>query len=124
MNCSIIIGRLGQDPEVRFTDIGTPVCSLSVAVSKRSNKSEADFIPVVAWRNLAENASKYLVKGRRIGVKGYLEIQKYNDHDGVKRVVMKLIATEIEYLDSPNDSSTPKIMKYDDEHFPEEEIPV
>ena len=107
MNKVILIGRLTRDPEVRYTQSGIAVCTFTLAVDRRyARKAEnngqptADFIPIVAWRKLAEICGNNLTKGRRISVEGSMQVRSYEAQDGTKRYVTEVIADEIEFLDS------------------------
>lgn len=109
MNKVILIGRLTRDPEVRYTQSGIAVCTFTLAVDRRyARKAEnngqptADFIPIVAWRKLAEICGNNLTKGRRISVEGSMQVRNYEAQDGTKRYVTEVIADEIEFLDSRN----------------------
>ena len=109
MNKVILIGRLTRDPEVRYTQSGIAVCTFTLAVDRRyARKAEnngqptADFIPIVAWRKLAEICGNNLTKGRRISVEGSMQVRNYEAQDGTKRYVTEVIADEIEFLDSKN----------------------
>ena len=75
MNKVILIGRLTKDPETRYTQSGLQVTTFTLAVDRRfakkdSGQPKADFIPIVAWRKLAEICANNLAKGRRVGVYG------------------------------------------------------
>lgn len=129
MNKVILVGRLSQDPEVRYTQNGKAVASFSIAVNRfagSGQKDAADFIPIVAWEKLAEICGNNLTKGRRILVEGRLQIRSYETADGQKRRVAEVVAQNIEFLDSrqasgagaPSDASS-----FGSEVFPEEEIP-
>lgn len=105
MNKSILIGRLTKDPEVRYTQSGTAVCTFTLAVDRKFAKKDsgqptADFIPIVAWRRLAEIIGNNLVKGRRISVEGRIQVRSYDAQDGSKRYVTEVVADEVEFLDS------------------------
>ena len=107
MNKVILIGRLTRDPEVRYTQSGIAVCTFTLAVDRRyarknenSGQPTADFIPIVAWRKLAEICGNNLTKGRRISVEGSMQVRSYEAQDGTKRYVTEVIADEIEFLDS------------------------
>jgi len=109
MNKVILIGRLTRDPEVRYTQSGIAVCTFTLAVDRRyarknenSGQPTADFIPIVAWRKLAEICGNNLTKGRRISVEGSMQTRNYEAQDGTKRYVTEVIADEIEFLDSRN----------------------
>ena len=107
MNKAILIGRLTRDPEVRYTQSGVAVCTFTLAVDRRfarrdanAGQPTADFIPIVAWRKLAEICGNNLIKGRRISVEGRIQVRSYEAQDGAKRYVTEIVADEIEFLDS------------------------
>lgn len=103
MNKVILIGNLAADPESRTTSSGIAQCSFRIAVQRRfANQSgvrEADFLPIVCWRNTAEFASKYLLKGRRVAVEGSIQTRSYDAQDGTKRHITEIIADNLEILD-------------------------
>lgn len=105
MNHVSLIGRLTKDPEVRYTQSGTAVCTFTLAVDRKFAKKDsgqptADFIPIVAWRKLAEIIGNNLVKGRRISVEGRIQVRSYDAQDGSKRYATEIVADEVEFLDS------------------------
>ncbi len=99
-----IIGNLGRDPELRYTPQGDAVCDFSVAVSdrKRDKAGESQevttWFKVTFWRKQAENASKYLTKGRPVYVEGRLQVEEWNDRDGNKRFTLVIQGTELQFL--------------------------
>lgn len=103
MNHVILIGNLTRDPELRTTQSGISNCTMTLAVNRMRNKDgvqEADFITVVAWRQLAELCSRYLSKGRKCAVSGSIQTRSYDAQDGSKRYVTEVIADNVEFLDS------------------------
>ena len=102
MNKVILIGRLAADPELRTTGNGTAVCKFTLAVTRRhadaQGNRQADFIPVIAWRQLAENCNKYLAKGKMAGIVGEIQTRSYDAQDGSKRYVTEIVADEVEFL--------------------------
>ena len=98
MNKAMIIGNLTRDPELRKTASDISVCTFTVAVSRQFNRDETDFIPVVVWRGLADNCSKYLAKGRKVAVFGRIQTRNYDDKDGNRRYVTEIIADDVEFL--------------------------
>ncbi len=111
LNRIIIMGRLTRDPELRHTQSGASVASFSLAVdrdfkSRESGERTTDFIDVVAWRNTAEFASKYLSKGRMTVVEGRLQIREWTDRDGGKRRSAEVVADNIYFADSRRDGDT------------------
>ena len=110
MNKVILVGRLAQDPEVKYTQSGKAVATFSLAVSRRVGQGQesTDFIPIVAWEKLAEICGNNLNKGRRILVEGRLQIRSYEAQDGTKRRVAEVIAQNIEFLDSKREGQAPQ----------------
>ena len=104
MNKVILTGNLTKDPELHTTQGGTNKCSFTVAVQRRypnpQGVKEADFFPVVAWRQLGDSCKKYLSKGRKVAVWGYLQTRSYEAQDGSKRFVTEVIAEDVEFLPS------------------------
>lgn len=104
MNRVVIIGNLTRDPETATTSGGIQKCSFTVAVQRRfagtNGEKQTDFIPVVAWRQLAELCGRYLAKGRKVGVEGSIQTRSYDAQDGTKRYVTEIIADGVEFLGS------------------------
>ena len=75
LNRVVLIGRLGRDPELKYTQSGTAVCGFSLAVPRKFNKDETDWVDIVAWRGLAENCANYLVKGSLEAIEGRLQVR-------------------------------------------------
>ncbi len=100
LNKVMLIGRLGQDPEIRYTQDGTPVATLSVATNspiKRGDtwEEETEWHRVVAWRRLAEVAGEYMNKGTLVYVEGRLKTRSWEDRDGNKRWTTEIVARDI-----------------------------
>ncbi len=99
-----LIGRLGKDPEVRFTPSGKKVTSFSVAVSRRwkssagEDKEATDWFNIEAWGRLGEVCKQYLHKGRLVFLEGQLRTDRY-DHEGETRYFTKVIASQMQMLD-------------------------
>lgn len=99
MNRATIIGNLTKDPELRTTASGISVCTFTVAINRGfGDKKETDYLPIVTWRALAENCSKFLVKGRKVGVSGRIQTRNYEANNGERRYVTEIIADEVEFL--------------------------
>lgn len=101
MNRVILIGNLANDPEYKEAG-GVARCSFRLAVQRRyadsSGVRQADFLPVICWRGLAETCAKYLAKGRKCAVEGSLQTRSYESQDGVRRYVTEIIADNVEFL--------------------------
>jgi single-strand DNA-binding protein len=103
LNRSILIGRLVADPELKYTPSGVAVCTFRLAVDRpftKDGEKEADFIPVVAWRQLAETCANYLRKGRLTAVEGRLQIRNYENNEGKKIYVAEIVADNVRFLES------------------------
>jgi single-strand DNA-binding protein len=97
LNKVVLIGRLTKDPELRYTATGTAVCTFTLAVD-RQKKDEADFIPIVTWKKIAESCGKYLVKGRLVAVCGRIQVRNYENKEGKRRYVTEVIGDEVKFL--------------------------
>ena len=109
LNHIVIMGRLTRDPELRRTQSGIPVCTITVAVdrdyqSRDSQEKQTDFIDVVAWRQTAEFISKYFTKGRMIVVEGSLQSRKWTDKNGQNRVSWEIQTNNVYFGDSKRDT--------------------
>lgn len=103
MNHVVITGNITKDPETRTTQTGISVCTFTVAVQRRIANAqgvrEADFLPVVAWRQTADYVSRYLHKGSKVAVEGSIQTRTYDAQDGSKRYVTEIQANQVEGLD-------------------------
>ena len=100
-----IIGNLGADPEMRFTANGRAVATMRVACSRSyttqdgEKREETEWVRVVAWARLAEQASQYLAKGRSVYVEGRLQTREWEDKEGQRRFTTEVVAQDIQFLD-------------------------
>lgn len=99
MNVVILTGRLTADPELRYTQQGTPCASFNLAVDRASKDDSADFPTIVAWRETAEFINQYMHKGSRIVVRGEVRTRTYDDN-GKNRKVTEIQADRVEFADS------------------------
>jgi single-strand DNA-binding protein len=108
MNKVILIGNLCDNPEAYTTQSGITRSTFKIAVQRRFANAqgvrEADFLPVIAWRQTAEFCNKYLLKGRKVAVEGSIQTRQYDAQDGSKRYVTEIIADRVEALGSREDS--------------------
>ena len=110
MNKCILIGRLTRDPELRYTQSGTPVCSESLAVRRptaRDGEEDADFINITIWGKAAENLAKYKRKGGQIAIEGRLQVSNYTDREGAKRWKTEVVANSVEFIGSRDEVAEP-----------------
>lgn len=104
LNSVIIMGRLTRDPEMRHTQTGTAVASLTLACDRdfkpQNGEKETDFVDVVVWGKTAEFAANYFTKGRMAIVEGRLQVRNWQDKDGNKRKTTEVVADRMYFGDS------------------------
>ncbi|MFM9280845.1 single-stranded DNA-binding protein [Paenibacillus jiagnxiensis] len=104
LNRVILIGRLTKDPELRYTPSGVAVTQFTLAVDRpftsQGGEREADFIPVVTWRQLAETCANYLRKGRLTAVEGRIQVRNYENNEGKRVYVTEVVADNVRFLES------------------------
>lgn len=112
LNRVILIGRLTRDPELRYTANGVGMCTFSIAVNRpytnQAGERPADFIDIVAWRQLAENVANYMTKGRLVAVEGRLQTRTYENQEGQKRKAVDVVADTVKFLDKAPGTGTPR----------------
>ncbi len=104
MNTVQLIGNLTRDPEFGHTAAGTAVCTIGIAVDRRSCKGEVEepvYVDVVTWGAQAENVADHLAKGRRVAVVGRLEFRRWNDARRRPHSKHEVVASEVRFLDPP-----------------------
>ena len=110
LNKVMLIGRLGRDPEMRFTPSGRPVTTFSIGTTRRwstsdgERKSETEWFNVVAWSNLAEICKKNLKNGSLVYIEGRLQNRLWDDADGYKNFATEIVANEMIMLDARPES--------------------
>lgn len=138
LNQVILHGRLGQDVDLRYTQSGTAVASLSVATTdyKKNQNGQAeevtDWHKVVAWGKRAETCSQYLKKGSGVVVVGKMKTRSWEDQNGQKRYTTEVVADKVDFTGKPenapagNQSFQPKPSTASANNMPEpnfEDIP-
>jgi single-strand DNA-binding protein len=104
VNKVILIGNLGSDPEVRYTQSGQAVANFNIATSEQwtgkdgQPQERTEWHRIVVWAKQAENCAKYLSKGRQVYVEGRLQTRQWQDRDGNKRYTTEVVATDIQFL--------------------------
>lgn len=109
LNRVILIGRLTRDPELRYTPTGVAVTQFTLAVDrayKSDGQQEADFIPIVTWRQLAEACANYLAKGRACAVDGRIQVRNYENNEGRRVYVTEVIAEHVRFLESSRNQAS------------------
>ena len=112
INKVILVGNLGQGPEVKYTAGGAAVTTLSLATSDSwkdketgTDQERTEWHRVVLWRRLAEIAGEYLKKGSKIYIEGQLQTRKW-EQDGQTRYTTEIVAKDIQFLDSKGNSES------------------
>lgn len=101
---TVIIGNVGRDPEMRYTQSGVAVCDFSVAVTRRwtdsagARQEQTTWFRVSAWRALAETCNEYVRKGMQIMVSGEIDASAYAAKDGKPRASLELTARDVQFL--------------------------
>lgn len=111
VNKVVLVGRLGRDPEMRYTNSGTAVANFSVATDERWNsrdgesQNRTEWHNIVVWSKLAEICSQYLQKGKLVYIEGRLQTRDWEDRDGNKRRTTEIVATEMKMLGARNEGA-------------------
>jgi single-strand DNA-binding protein len=115
INSVTMIGRLGKDPELKYTQNEKAVCSLNVALNDGYGDTQhTSWINVVCWGKTAENVAKYCVKGSQIAIVGRLSQRSWDDKDGNKRYAIEVIADRVQFIgakkqDAPAGNDVPPV---------------
>lgn len=126
VNKVILIGRLGQDPKLRYTGSGTAVCNLSIATDDSYTDNDGELVErtewhsVVCWAGLAETVEEYLETGSQVYVEGRLQTREWTDNDGNTRYSTEVVARTVQFLDSRGDGGggPPHPAEDENKYFP------
>lgn len=112
LNKSMLIGNVGKDPEVRASRNGDSFATFTLATSYNYKGADGNRVEqtewhrIIMWRTLAEQAEKYVRKGRKLYIEGRLQTRSYDDQSGTKRYVTEIVADRMEFLDSLRDAES------------------
>jgi single-strand DNA-binding protein len=132
VNKAILIGRLGKDPEVRYTPDGLMVTSFNLATDEQwKDKSgqkvqKTEWHRIVTFGKLAEICGNYLAKGKMIFVEGRIQTRSWEDKEGAKRYTTEIVASDMRMLDSKGQSrgsDAPAEESFPADATPEEDVP-
>ncbi|MEM8780260.1 MAG: single-stranded DNA-binding protein [Cyanobacteria bacterium P01_G01_bin.49] len=120
-----LVGRIGQDPEIKYFESGTVITKLSLAVNRRRKNEEPDWFTLEMWGKTTEIAANYTQKGSLIGVEGELKLDEWLDKNtGLQRSKPVVKVNRLELLSSPNSDNSdnhsatkPSQSKHDDDDF-------
>lgn len=110
VNKVILIGRLGKDPELKYTPNGTPVAKFSLATDEvfkdqaGEQQKRTEWHNIVAWKRLAEICGEYLTKGKQVYIEGSIRSRQYEDQAGNKKTAYEIVARQMTMLGSKGDS--------------------
>jgi len=108
INSVVLVGRLANDPELRYTPSGTPIATFRLAVDRGrkgdDGKQEVDWLNVVAFTKTAELAAQYLDKGALAGIEGRIQSRSWEGQDGKRQYSVEIIANNIRFLESKSEA--------------------
>lgn len=111
VNKAILIGNLGRDPEIRYTQSGLAVANFSIATSESwsdkesgERKERTEWHRIVVFGKQGENCGKYLSKGRQVYVEGRIQTREWEDRDGNKRYTTEIVAADVRFLGNRGDA--------------------
>ncbi len=113
LNKMIVIGNVGNDPEMRYTPSGSAVTNFNVAANRRyttadgEQREETEWFRVAAWNRLAETCNQYVTKGMKVYVEGRLNSRPYITQDGQPRSGNEISAVEVKFLNRPGAAGGP-----------------
>jgi single-strand DNA-binding protein len=111
LNKILLIGRLGKDPEIRYTPDQSPVASFSLATGESwtdksgTRQERTEWHNIVAWNKLADLCKRFLSKGQQVYIEGRVQTREYTDRDGNKRRITEVIASQMVLLGSRSQGS-------------------
>ena len=120
LNKAILIGRLGKDPETKFTQGGVAISKFSIATDEEwkdrngEKQKKTEWHNVVAWRRLAEICNQFLVKGKQVYVEGRIETKKWEDKEGNERRTTQIAADKMIMLSGEGKKEEKKVVEDDD----------
>lgn len=105
----IMSGRLGRDPEMKYTAEGKAIAKFAIAVDRRRKDDPPDWIDVVAFDRLAELSNEYLTKGSKVTVIGRLQTRTWENKDGAKQRGFEVVASEVEFGPRADSRPSPSV---------------
>ena len=110
LNKAILVGRFTKDPELRYTQSGTAVCSFSIAnnrtyVTGGEKKEQVSYFNCVAWAKAGEIIAEFCKKGQRIGIEGRLQQRSWDDQEGKRRHTIEIVVDNFQFLSGRQDTA-------------------
>lgn len=110
LNKIMLIGNVGKDPELKYSKTGDPFATFSLATSQgytpkggTDRQETTEWHRIIVWRQLAEQAEKFVKKGRKLYIEGRVQTRSYQDANNQTQKIYEIVATQMEFLDSPKD---------------------
>lgn len=109
LNKVMLIGRLGQNPEMRYSQSQMAICTLNLATNRRAKDASGNWVDQTEWHrvvtfgSMAENCNKFLQKGRQVYVEGRMQTRKWQDKNGIDRYTTEVVAENVTFLGNKND---------------------
>lgn len=130
LNKAMIIGRLGKDPEIRYTTSGMAIANFSVATSeewkdKESNekKERTEWHRIVAFAKLGEICGEYLSKGKQVYVEGRIQTRSWDDKEGNRKYTTEIVASDVQFLERKDSGDSSKKARHQDDAAMDRDIP-
>lgn len=112
INKIILVGRLGNDPELKFTASGNSVTNFSIATNDGTKENpQVNWHRIVVFGKQAEVCSKHLAKGRLVYVEGRIQYRQFTDKEGISRQIAEVIASKVQFLDKNGGTKTDELSK-------------
>ncbi|MGE4300845.1 MAG: single-stranded DNA-binding protein [Victivallaceae bacterium] len=98
-NHCTVMGHLARNPELKYTQSGSPICEITIAVSRKSkDREDVCFVDIVVWGKAGESCQKYLTKGKCAMVDGYLKQDTWTDNSGNRRSKIRIVAESVQFI--------------------------
>ena len=130
LNKAMIIGRLGKDPEIRYTTGGLAIANFSIATSeewkdKESNekKERTEWHRIVAFGKLGEICGEYLSKGKQVYIEGRIQTRSWDDKDGNRKYTTEIVASDVQFLERKDSGDSSKKARHHDDDTMDRDIP-
>ena len=112
INSVVLVGRLGNDPEMRYSPSGTAITKFRLAVTRRRGRAaegeerreETDWLDIVTFGNVAESCGQYLDKGAQVGIEGRVQSRTWETQEGQKRYSVEIVANNVQFLESKTEA--------------------
>ena len=130
INNVVLVGRLGNDPEMRYTPSGTAIASFRLAINRpprrdapEGEERQTDWLNIVTFGTVAENCSQYLDKGSLVGIEGRVQSRSWQTQDGQNRYSVEINARNVQFLESRQEAERRRASRGDRQAAPAQSSP-